>query len=211
MCMARSPDSFIPTRRSLLIRLKNMEDQESWRDFDNTYRGLIYSVAIRAGLSHTEAQDAVQETFRAVAKKMPEFQYDPAIGSFKGWLLTTTQWRISDQFRKRRKEGPGDGERSTRTGRTARIERIADPAGLKLEEIWDAEWEKNLIEVALEKVKAQVRAIHYQIFDLYVMRQLPVKEVAQTLGVSAGLVYLAKHRVQALLKKELKGLKRNTA
>jgi DNA-directed RNA polymerase specialized sigma24 family protein len=55
------------------------------------------------------------------------------------------------------------------------------------------------------------RGHHYQLFDLYVMKQWPVKKVAQTLGVNVGLVYLAKHRISALLKKELKELKRNIA
>ena len=97
------------------------------------------------------------------------------------------------------------------TDRTATIERVPDPAGLKLEEIWDAEWGKNLFKTALEKVRPRVKASQYQLFDLYVIKQWPVKKVAQTLGVNMGQVYLAKHRISALLKKELKELKRKTA
>ena len=87
---------FIPTRRSLLTRLKCWDDQESWRDFFSTYWKLIYSVALKSGLSETEAQDAVQETVISVAKKMPGFNYDPATGSFKSWLLLVTRRRIAD-------------------------------------------------------------------------------------------------------------------
>jgi RNA polymerase sigma-70 factor (ECF subfamily) len=78
-----------------------MEDEASWREFFDTYWLLIYSVARKAGLTETEAQEAVQETVISVAKKMPEFNYDPQAGSFKGFLLQTTGWRITDQFRKR--------------------------------------------------------------------------------------------------------------
>src|SRR5207249_11589098 len=104
-CLNRvsNSDEFIPTRASLLGRLKNWGDQKSWQEFFDTYWKLIYSVAIKAGLSDSEAQDVVQETVLAVAKRVGEFKADPALGSFKGWLLRITQRRIADQFEIREK------------------------------------------------------------------------------------------------------------
>ncbi|HMC27192.1 MAG TPA: sigma-70 family RNA polymerase sigma factor [Verrucomicrobiae bacterium] len=201
--MAGNPDGLIPTRRSLLTRLKNWDDQESWKDFFDTYWKLIYGVAIKAGLNDVEAQEVVQETIIAVAKQMEGFKYDPQIGSFKGWLLHTTRWRIGDQLRKRRGEAGAPGREYKPSTRTATIERIPDPAGSKLEAIWEAEWRNNIFEAAIEKVKHRVDARQYQIFDLYVMKRWPVKKVAATLGVSSGQVYLAKHRIFALVKKEI--------
>src|SRR5689334_6856543 len=93
----------IQTRRSLISRIKNSENQESWREFYNTYWKLVYGVARRAGLTDAEAQDAVQETFCHVVKSIPAFRYDPAVGSFKSWLLHTTRWHIADQLRARAK------------------------------------------------------------------------------------------------------------
>src|SRR5688572_29247421 len=95
----------IPTRHSLLNRLKDWGDQTSWQDFFDTYSQLIYNVAIKAGLSDTEAQEVMQETVIAVARKIPEFQTDPARGSFSAWLMRLTRWRIADQLRKRGKLG----------------------------------------------------------------------------------------------------------
>src|SRR6267143_6364892 len=92
--MARNSENLLPTRRSLLNRLKNWDDQESWKDFFDTYWKLIYGVAIKAGLSDAEAEEVVQETVITVAKKIGDFKADPAHGSFKGWLLKITQWRI---------------------------------------------------------------------------------------------------------------------
>src|SRR5437867_7448085 len=97
-------DELLPTRRSLLTRLKQWDDQESWRDFFNTYWKLVYGVALKAGLSDAEAQEVVQETVISVAKQMQDFKYDPAVGSFKSWLLQLTRRRIVDQFRKRPRE-----------------------------------------------------------------------------------------------------------
>src|SRR6266498_5508962 len=99
--MPHHSDELIPTRASLINRLKDWQDQSSWQEFFDTYWKLIYGVARKTGLTDAEAQDVVQETMVSVAKHMPGFQYDPAIGSFKAWLLNMTRWRIIGQFRKR--------------------------------------------------------------------------------------------------------------
>src|SRR5215472_17537912 len=91
----------IATRATLLARLENLQDQASWQEFFDIYWKLIYGVARQAGMSDVEAQDVVQETIISVARHMPTFKYDPAIGSFKGWLLNMTRWRIIGQLRKR--------------------------------------------------------------------------------------------------------------
>src|SRR3989440_3803407 len=93
----------LATRRSLVDRLANWDDQRRWQDFFDTYWKLIYGVARKSGLTDTEAQEVVQETMISVAKHMPTFTYDPAVGSFRGWLLQMTHWRIRDQQRKRAK------------------------------------------------------------------------------------------------------------
>src|SRR5689334_4741122 len=92
-------EELLPTRSSLLDRLRNWEDQAGWREFFDTYWKFIYGMAIRAGLSDHEAEDVVQETVTSVARKMPEFQYNPQRCSFKGWLKHVTRLRIVDQLR----------------------------------------------------------------------------------------------------------------
>jgi len=200
-------DDFIPTRHSLLSRLKDWGDQESWRDFFDTYWKLIYGVAIKAGLSGVEAQEVVQETVIAVAKKIPEFKTDPAFGSFKAWLLHLTRWRIADQFRKRQRQGRAHQHRSDKTSTTSTIGKIQDPAGFELEHIWDEEWEKNLIDTAIEKVKRQSNPRHYQMFYLHVIKRQSVLQVAKSLGVSAAQVYLVKHRIGGRIKREINHLR----
>ena len=89
----------IATRRSLVDRLVNWDDQKRWQEFFDTYWKLIYSAARKSGLTDAEAQEVVQETVITVAKKIDKLKYDPAIGSFKGWLLQITRWRIADQLK----------------------------------------------------------------------------------------------------------------
>ncbi len=196
------PEKFIPTRQSLLSRLKNWEDQESWRAFFDTYWKLIYNSAIRAGLTDAEAQDVVQETVSAVCKKMPEFTYDPARGSFKAWLMKQTGWRIADQFRKRMPIQASRRSPETST-RTATVARVADPAVPELDLMWEAEWEKTLLEAAMQRLKRKVDPKYFQVFDLCVRKRWPIAKVARDLKMSSARVYLAKHRVGKLLKREV--------
>ena len=202
----------IPTRASLLQRLKDLGDQTSWNQFYDLYHGLIFSVARRAGLTELEAGEVVQETLISVAKKMPEFSYKPGKDSFKGWLLTVTRWRIRDQLAKR----PGSAMQAQQVSpavqqepgsRTATIERVADPTGPELECIWDQEWETQLLHTALARIKRQVHPLHYQIYHLHVILGQPAREVARALGVNIAQIYLAKLRVGNLLKKEAKKLR----
>ena len=206
--MPEARDDWLPTRTSLLRRLKQWEDQESWRDFFNTYWKLIYGTAVKAGLNDAEAQDVVQDTVIAVAKKIEDFKYDPALDSFKGWLLYLTRKRIALHYRKRERDRGGRARDSEVMAFTGELERIPDPAGLDLEAIWNEEWEKGMTDAALARVKQQVNPKQFQMFNFYVLKQWPVKEVARTLGVTATQVYLAKHRISALVKKEVTRLQK---
>jgi RNA polymerase sigma-70 factor (ECF subfamily) len=87
------------------------------------------------------------------------------------------------------------------------FENVPASAPAELEAIWEEEWQANLLNAAIERVKRQVKEEHFLMFDRYVIKQLPAEETARTLGVSVGQVYLAKHRVSALIKKEVRALK----
>ncbi len=194
------------TRRSLIERLENWEDQKTWDEFYKTYWRLIYSVATRAGLRSEEAFDVVQETILSIAKQSKHKKYDPDAGSFKSWLMNMTRWRITDQFRKRAKDTAAAHDGTDDERRTAELERIADPDPSPLDQYWDEEWQRNLAETAMTKVKGRVSPKQFQIFDCYVIKGWPVKRVMTDLGVSMAQVYLAKHRVGGLIKKEVEGL-----
>jgi len=205
--MNRNNDSSIATRASLLGRLCDVEDHASWQRFFDTYWRLIHGVALKAGLTEAEAQDVVQETVIAVAKHLPAFRYDPKVCSFKTWMLRLTRWRIIDTFPKRLPQNASNGDG---TG-TSTLERIPDESSFNLDAVWEEEWEKSLLTAALKRVKPVLKPEHYQIFDLYALRQLPVSQVAEIMGVSAARIYLVKHRVAALVKREIRDLESKSA
>ena len=196
----RAPrDPLLVTRRSLVDRLVDLEDRQRWQEFFESYWKLIYGVARRAGLNDAEAQDVVQETVITVSKNISK--YEREAGSFKNWLLHITRWRIADQFRRR---APGDVQRrcdfEPREG-TATIDRVPD--GFDIGSVWEDEWEHRLLETALGRVKRRVEARHYQIFDCAVLKEWPAAKVARELGVNVAQVYLIKHRISGMVKKEV--------
>ncbi len=172
--------------------------------FFRAYWKLIYSFAIRLGCTDTEAEEVVQETVISLADKMPEYRYDPAACSFKGWLMHVTNWRVIDQIRKRRRGTteplPVDPEAADQLS-------SGGSGAAALEALWDQEWEKNLIDAAMDRVKRKINAEHYQIFHLLLVKGCSPAEVADLLKVSTARVYLVKHRVAGLVQKEIKKLK----
>jgi RNA polymerase sigma-70 factor (ECF subfamily) len=205
--MPRAPKNAEPmavTRQSLIARLNDWGDSRKWQEFFDTYWQLIHSVAMRAGLRDDEAQEVVQETCIAVAKNVGG--YDSKLGSFKSWLLQMARWRITDQFRKRDKRRSPRGEDDTRA--TGTLDRIPGAGAAAFTAMWDEEWQRHVLGVALSRVKRRVEARHYQIFDCVVLKQWTAAKTAKELGANIAQVYLVKHRLKTMLKKELAEIER---
>jgi RNA polymerase sigma factor (sigma-70 family) len=203
--MVEAKDESIATRTTLLARLKDWGDDSSWQEFFDIYSKLIRNVALKSGLTRAEAEDVVQETMVAVAKHIPSFKYDRKLGSFKHWLLNMSRWRISDQFRRRKKlstELPDD-----LADETGQLSALVDEKTLDFDEFWESEWQKTVFDAAINKVKTSLDSEKYQIFDFLINKQWPPEKVSKSFGISVNQVYLAKHRITELIKKEVERLK----
>jgi RNA polymerase sigma-70 factor (ECF subfamily) len=203
----RASEDSLPTRASLLSRLRDLGDSDSWRTFFETYWRLLYNVARKAGLNDSEAQDVVQETVISVARRMPEFRYDPAKGSFKQWLLLITRRRIQDHLRHRYRALPSADVRPEELSRGAEdVAEIGLPPDARMEAAWEQEWQDNLFHAALARVRQRANPKHYQVFDYCVLQEVPAPEVARMLGLNAAQVYLARHRMSAAVKRAVREL-----
>ena len=198
--------SDLKTRPSLIKRLRNRDDRDSWREFFNSYSGLIYGLAIKSGLNAEEAEDVVQETLATLWKNLDNYEYRPQDCSFKSWIFKNAKWQIVDQIRKRAKFPTASAKPNTTTDQTPTVERIPNDAPPELDQLWDEEWQQNLLNVAISRVKEKLSIREFQIFDLYVLKSWSVAEVKKMLHVSAAHIYVAKHRVSALIRKEIKKL-----
>lgn len=203
-------DSLLPTRQSLLSRLRDWQDQEGWREFFEKYWRLVYNVARKAGLNDAEAQDVVQNTFIYLSRKMPKFRYDGHRGSFKSWLRVVTRSRINVYCRSE-KAGQelvqGSSAREV-APESEGPEDWPDPAGDALDELWQREWEQNLVSTAFRRLRAKVSAQQLLIFRMATFNELPMGIVAKKLGVSLAQVYLARHRVGRVFQEELRQLRK---
>ena len=202
-------NSFLPTRQSLLSRLRDLQDESGWREFFDAYWRLIYNVARKSGLADAEAQDVVQNTFIYLTRKLPNFRYDPARGSFKSWLRVVTRSRIAVLLRKGRTE-PLIREPLPGTDDDAALAEIPDPHADVLDEVWQKEWEENLVSAAFRRVRAKASSQQLLIFRLATAGDLSLNQVAKKLHVSLPQVYLARHRVGRLFKTEVQRLRRET-
>ncbi|SPE60448.1 RNA polymerase, sigma-24 subunit, ECF subfamily [Verrucomicrobia bacterium] len=203
------PDSQLPTRQSLLSRLRDLEDQEGWREFFETYWRLVYAVARDAGLADGDAQDVVQNTFIYLARRMPRFRYDRSRGSFKSWLRVVTRSRIHAHVLRERRDAPLRGEPlpGERVDEVEAVELQADPGADALDKVWQREWEKNLLERAFDRLRKRVSSQQLMIFQMATLGGLPLRQVAARLEVNLAQIYLARHRVGRLLKAEVARLR----
>jgi len=203
--MSNNADDSLLTRRTLLSRLRNLDDQESWRTFFDLYWRLLYNVARKSGLDDAGAQEIVQDTVIAVARKMPGFRYDPQRGTFRQWLLRITRRRIVDHLRRiYRQPQRADVSPELLDEHEEHSGAITDEGTSGIEAMWNEEWEKATFEAALAEVRAASNPRHFQVFDYCVLKEWPVAKVAATLGLNSAQVYLAKHRVAQAMKRAVR-------
>jgi RNA polymerase sigma factor (sigma-70 family) len=205
--MPTETDDLIPTRETLLSRLRDLSDQSAWQEFFETYWRLVYNVARKAGFSDAATQDIVQETFVTVLRHMPEFRYKPEVGSFKSWLLQITRSRIIDALRRKHSRQGDEFIPREEALSTSLLESQSTEAAL--DAIWEEEWRTHLLDVAMERVRQTTDARQFQIFYLHVIQNVPALQVARRLGAKLPEVYFAKYKISARLKKEVNRLERN--
>jgi RNA polymerase sigma-70 factor (ECF subfamily) len=179
----------------LLERLRRSPEPDSWARFVQLYAPLIYSWARRANVPHQEAADLVQDVLTLLVEKLPNFVYDRN-KSFRRWLqaVTLNKWR--EHCRRR--------DPITLPAATGLLEALAGREdGLAFEE---QEYRQYLVNRALQVMKADFQPITWKACWEHVVSGRSAAEVATSLGISEGAVYVAKHRVLRRLREELQDL-----
>jgi RNA polymerase sigma-70 factor (ECF subfamily) len=167
---------------------------------------MIYGLAIRSGLPDGEAQDILQETVLKVVEKIPGFNYDPKIGSFKVWLLTIARSRVIDALRRLGREKARLAPLADDGTEIPLVERVPDPDSIDFDAVWEQEWREGLYEAAIDLIKKRVQPRQFQLFDCYVRKEWPPEKVAQVMGVTVNQVYLARNRISNMLRQQVRRL-----
>jgi RNA polymerase sigma-70 factor (ECF subfamily) len=190
------------TRASLLVRIRDGRDQEAWRQFVQVYAPVVYGFARRRGLQDADAADLMQDVLRSVAGAAARLRYDPARGSFRGWLYTVARNKLFNFLEaSRHKLGRGSGD----SGAHERLEALVEPEWT-LAETWDAEYERNLAALAMERVQGEVQTATWRAFWQTAVEGRSARDAGAALGMSAGAVYVARSRVLARLREEVQRL-----
>jgi RNA polymerase sigma-70 factor (ECF subfamily) len=185
---------FPPTRASLLLRLRDPQDEVAWREFVDVYAPVVYRYARKQRLQDADAADLSQEVLRAVAGAVGRLEYDPRRGAFRNWLFTIVRrklynWRVAQAIRTR---GSGD---------SATLQLLEQcPARDDSRAEWEAECERQLVAWACARIRRDVSASTWQAFWWTAVEGRPGKQVAAELGLSIAAVYHARSRVLARIK-----------
>jgi RNA polymerase sigma-70 factor (ECF subfamily) len=183
------------TSVSLLQRLRQPNQEAAWQRFVDLYAPLIFHWGRNQGLTPPDAADLVQEVLSLLVVKLPEFEYDPT-RRFRGWLRTITINKARD-FHRRMSARPLTGQDET-------IEYVTVAPDVDLFD--EAEYRSFLVNRALELMRAEFRDDTWQACWKQVVEGRKAADVAQEMGLSLNMVYLAKSRVLGRLREELAGL-----
>lgn len=192
------------TRASMLMRLQNLSDEVTWSDFVLRYRPLLLNFARRFSLPAEDVEEVCQDVFSEVSQDIGKFRSNGKRRSFRSWLYQRTEWRVMDRFRRRKRDARNLSRDKVEEFQTPLVERL--PAASELEAIWEQEWVKNTMTVALGRLAEKVPAKRFQAFELCELREWPVSRVAEALGMNIATVYVHCHRLRKLLRLELERL-----
>lgn len=184
------------TRASLLVRIRDLEDQQAWSQFVEVYGPVVYRFARKRGLQEADASDLTQEVLRAVAAVAGRLNYDAREGSFRGWLYTVARNKLYDFRVARSRQCQGSGDSA--------VQAVLDEQSAHQEEtLWEEEYQQQLLAWAADRVRDSFEDATWQAFWQLAVEGKSGKEAAAALGMTLAAVYMAKSRVLARLKEEI--------
>jgi RNA polymerase sigma-70 factor (ECF subfamily) len=189
----------LATRPSLLLRIRDPHDRMAWGEFVDVYAPLVYAYGRRRGLQDSDAADLTQEVLCRVARSAAGFRYDPARGSFRGWLLTVARNEIRKLAGRRAREAGGTGDSEVRQ----LLDQQPDPLE---DERWRQDYQWNLFRWAAEKVRPEFREATWEAFWRTAVLARDIDQVARELHLSPGAVYVARSRVASRIREEVRAV-----
>jgi RNA polymerase sigma-70 factor (ECF subfamily) len=183
----------LTTHASLLARLRDPRDHDAWSRFLAQYGPLIDGYARRRGLTRSEAEEVRDACLEVLARKIPDFDYDPARGGFKAWLYRIASFKVVDALRLRRRRGETLDEAC-----------VVDPSP-GIDAAWEDEWRREHLRAGLEEVRKRVPVRVWQVFALIAHEGCTIDDVCLRLQLAPGQVYRARAQVLAHLRAYLAG------
>ena len=184
------------TRHTLIQKVRNAHDEQSWSEFSDIYRPYIYVIIKNLGVPQSEIEDQVQSVLIICWQKIPELNYDPTKGRFRFWLSRIASYTVKNHIRKlkRREELSANFEIPTEI-----------PA--EIDEMSEKQWKVFIAQKAWDNIKKDL-ADKYRLCFEALLENRPIAEIAQELELAENSIYVYKGRIEKQLFKEIQRLKR---
>lgn len=186
------------TQPSLLVRIRDVTDDRAWHEFVEIYTPMIYRFLRKRGLQDADAGDLTQEVLRAVAGSIERLDYNPERGTFRGWLLTITRNKLYDFLSAQSGQPHGSGD----TGLQQVLNAVPEHNGADSSE-WDHEYALRVFQYTAELIRNSFEESTWRAFWETCVDGREIRDVATSLQISVGAVYIARSRVLARLKQEV--------
>ena len=186
------------TRASLLLRLRDPQDQSAWSVFLQIYQPLIFRLARRRGVQDADAREVTQDVLMAVAGAISRWEADPARGSFRGWLSKITRSLVVNYLIRQSRHPRGTGDRDLKRWLEERPDPASDESAL-----FDLEEERQLFVWAADQIRSEFRETTWQAFWRTAVDGRDAETVASELGVKIGVVYVSRSRVMKRLRERV--------
>lgn len=191
------------TRVTLLGRLRrDPGNEEAWAEFVDHYGPTIMRWCGKWRLQEADAQDVTQNVLLRLADKLRTFAYDPA-RSFRAWLKTIAHHACADFMESRQRPGLGSGDSNVAQFL------LNTEARQDLLEHLEGEFDREILDQAMFQVRLRVAPQTWQAFALTALDGLSGADAAERIPMQVAQVYVAKRRVQKLLKEEVARLEQN--
>ncbi len=185
----------LETRKSLIVRLKNEQNEFAWRDFVCSYEGFLSQLARRQGVPERHIPDVTQQILLSIAKSIDGWKDDGNAASFRRWLSTVSRNAVIRFMSRERKQAGGVGGSDL----VAVLQNVVD----KPDEQHVRKYEHELIVWAAEQVRHEFLESSWRAFWATVIDERSVDEVAAELGVTAGSIYMSRSRIMAKIRRKV--------
>ena len=188
------------TSPSLLEQVRQ-RDESAWRQLSQIFAPSVYRWCRNKGLQPSDAADVVQEVFLAVSKNIDSFRRDRPGDSFRGWLWTISQSKISDHFRRVNARPPIDSQQDS-PDQLWNIPTVNSGSGAV-----PLDHEATmLMRRALAIIEKDFSKKTWQAFWRSAVLGERTGEIAQSLNITAAAVCMCRSRVLLRLRETLAGL-----
>ncbi len=185
------------TFKSLLVRIRDVDDEESWATFVEIYEPFIEGYLRRRGISGELALDVRQEVLMVVSQRITDFEHNGRRGAFRNWLRTTTVNCLRAHTRRQRQESPGGSVFLDV------VQQLADDES-ELSRVWNVEYDRHVVEGLLDRLAPHFQENTLLAFRKTTLDQMAAADVATELGMTRNCVIVARSRVLGKLR-ELAG------